>query len=96
MYSGALRGLGNTRFPLVANAGGIWMAVAVAYLLVRAFEASPPVAWAGFLVSAPLGAGLVWWRFRRAAAAHIQADRAADSPDHAEALPFPVPAHGPR
>jgi MATE family, multidrug efflux pump len=69
VYSGALRGLGNTRYPLLTNTSGVWAIVALAYILVRALGTSAVVAWAGFAAISPLMAVLVWWRFRRAVAA---------------------------
>jgi Na+-driven multidrug efflux pump len=69
VYSGALRGLGNTRYPLVTNTTGVWAIVLLAYVLMRGLGTSAVVAWAGFAALSPLMAALVWWRFRRAVAA---------------------------
>jgi putative MATE family efflux protein len=66
VYSGALRGLGNTSYPLVTNTSGIWAIVLLGYLLVRGLGTSAVVAWVGFAALSPLMAALVWWRFRRA------------------------------
>ena len=68
VFSGALRGLGNTRFPLVVNAGCVWAIVILAYVLLNALGASAVVAWVGFAVISPLMGGLAWWRFSRAVA----------------------------
>ncbi len=68
VYSGALRGLGNTRYPLLTNTTGVWAIVLLGYLLMDGLGASAVVAWVGFAVLSPLMAALVWWRFSRAAA----------------------------
>jgi MATE family, multidrug efflux pump len=66
VQSGGLRGTGNTRFPLLVTGGGIWLSVAVAYLLLQTVGGGLVSVWAGFLVVAPFMAALHWWRFRRA------------------------------
>ncbi|MFL5800680.1 MAG: MATE family efflux transporter [Roseiflexaceae bacterium] len=66
VQSGALRGTGNTRFPLLVTGGGIWLSVVVAYLLLQTVGGGLVAVWAGFLAVAPFMAALHWWRFRRA------------------------------
>jgi MATE family multidrug resistance protein len=66
VYSGALRGLGNTRFPLVANTLSVWAIVLLGYLLIHGLGTPAMMAWVGFAVISPLMAVLVWWRFSRA------------------------------
>jgi putative MATE family efflux protein len=66
VQSGGLRGTGNTRFPLVVTGGGIWLSVALGYLLLTIFEGGLIAVWSGFLIMAPVMAALHWWRFRRA------------------------------
>ncbi|HZS02375.1 MAG TPA: MATE family efflux transporter [Chloroflexota bacterium] len=68
VYSGALRGLGNTLFPLVVNAGGIWLVVASSALLLRLAGTDAVAPWWGFVVMAPVMAGLSWRRFTRSVA----------------------------
>jgi multidrug resistance protein, MATE family len=63
VYSGALRGMGNTQFPLRVNATGIWLSVGLAYLFVHFFGGQLNAVWSGFLVIAPIMGGLLWWRF---------------------------------
>jgi Na+-driven multidrug efflux pump len=65
VYSGALRGLGNTRFPLRVNASGIWISVGLAYLFVYFVGGQLNAVWSGFLIVAPLMGGLLWWRFNQ-------------------------------
>ncbi|MEZ4636517.1 MAG: MATE family efflux transporter [Caldilineaceae bacterium] len=67
VQSGALRGLGNTRFPLRVNAAGIWAAVVLAYILIQTVGGGLVSVWSAFLVTAPISAGLLWWRFRQEA-----------------------------
>jgi putative MATE family efflux protein len=66
VQSGGLRGTGNTRFPLLVTGGGIWISVALSYLLVHLTGGKLGAVWAGFLILAPVMAALHWWRFRRA------------------------------
>jgi Na+-driven multidrug efflux pump len=66
VQSGGLRGTGNTRFPLLVTGGGIWVSVALSYLLVHLTGGKLAAVWAGFLIVAPFMAALHWWRFRRA------------------------------
>jgi MATE family multidrug resistance protein len=74
VYSGALRGLGNTRFPLYANAGGVWAIVAVGYVLLHYLGTDAIVPWWGFVFISPLMAALAWWRFRLAVATWPEAE----------------------
>lgn len=63
--SGALRGAGNTRFPLLANAIGVWGPVLGGLIAVHAFGASLPFVWAFFIPGALLNALANWRRFQR-------------------------------
>jgi putative MATE family efflux protein len=65
VQSGALRGLGNTRFPLRVNATGIWLAVGLAYVIIEYIGGQLNAVWGAFLIVSPVMAGLLWWRFRR-------------------------------
>ena len=66
VQSGGLRGTGNTRFPLLVTGGGIWISVALGFLLINTLGGGLVAVWAGFLAVAPFMAALHWWRFRRA------------------------------
>lgn len=65
VQSGALRGLGNTRFPLRVNATGIWLAVGLAYLLINFVGGELNAVWGAFLIVSPGMAAILWWRFRQ-------------------------------
>ena len=65
VQSGALRGTGDTRFPLVVGAIGIWTAVLLAWLMLTFVGGGLSAVWAAFLVTAPFTAFLSWRRFRR-------------------------------
>lgn len=65
VQSGALRGLGNTTFPLRANTAGIWLTMGLAWLAVTYFNGGISHVWSAFLISSPLMAAFLWWRFRR-------------------------------
>ena len=66
VQSGALRGLGNTGFPLRANAGGIWSAILIAWVAVTFFNGGIAQVWGVFLITSPVMAVVLWKRFRRA------------------------------
>ena len=65
VQSGALRGTGNTRFPLLITGIGIWLSVGLAFALIETIGGGLLAVWAAFLVFAPLMAFLMWRRFRR-------------------------------
>jgi putative MATE family efflux protein len=68
IQSGALRGLGNSQFPMRVNAAGIWLAVGLAYLLLNYIGGDLKAVWGGFLVVSPIMAALLWRRFKQAIA----------------------------
>ena len=57
VQSGALRGTGNTSFPLKVSGTGIWVSVGLAWLLITLFGGGLVAVWAAFLVVAPVMAG---------------------------------------
>ena len=63
--AGALRGTGNTQFPLRVNTIAIWIAVGLAYSFMRFFDAGLVGAWSGFLIVAPFSAVIITRRFRK-------------------------------
>jgi putative MATE family efflux protein len=63
--SGALRGTGDTRFPLVIGSIGIWTAVLLVWLILTFLGGGLPAVWAAFLVTSPVTALLTWRRFRQ-------------------------------
>jgi putative MATE family efflux protein len=65
VQSGALRGTGDTRFPLIVGAAGMWTAVLLAWLGLNTIGGGLPIVWAAFLVTAPITSYLNWRRFRR-------------------------------
>jgi multidrug resistance protein, MATE family len=68
VQAGALRGTGNTRFPLLVTGSSIWAAVGLAYLLIETIGGGLITIWAAFLALAPLMAFLMWRRFQRTVA----------------------------
>lgn len=64
VQSGALRGTGDTRFPLVMSALGTWSAVLLAWLLLRFIGGGLPALWGAFLITSPITSYLTWRRFR--------------------------------
>ncbi|HEV7213557.1 MAG TPA: hypothetical protein VGP33_00420, partial [Chloroflexota bacterium] len=65
VLSGALRGSGDTRFPLLANASSIWASVLLAWLVVAGFANGLPGAWLCFVIVTPLAAITIAIRFMR-------------------------------
>ena len=66
VQSGALRGMGNTSFPLRANTGGVWATMLIAWLAVTYFSGGIAHVWGVFLITSPVMAIILWKRFRRA------------------------------
>jgi Na+-driven multidrug efflux pump len=64
VYSGALRGLGNTQFPLRVNATGIWLATGLGYLIIHFIGGQLNAVWGAFLIVSPAMAFLMRWRFQ--------------------------------
>lgn len=65
VQSGALRGTGDTRAPMVITTTGMWCAVGLAWLVVSVWGGGLPVVWGAFLVTSPIAAAVVTYRFRR-------------------------------
>lgn len=65
VQAGALRGTGDTQYPLWVNTIAMWAAVGLSALLVWYVSSSMAAAWASFLLTAPLSAWLLWRRFHR-------------------------------
>jgi putative MATE family efflux protein len=72
VQAGALRGSGNTSFPLMVTGTGIWLSVVLAYVFVQVLGGGLGAVWAAFLVVGPINAGLMWWRFRRTVAERVR------------------------
>ncbi|MDE0142768.1 MAG: MATE family efflux transporter [Caldilineaceae bacterium] len=66
VQSGALRGMGNTSFPLRANTGGIWATMIIAWVAVNYFDGGITRVWGVFLITSPVMAVILWKRFSRA------------------------------
>ena len=64
VQSGALRGTGNTRFPLLVTGVGMWISVALAYVFLSTIGGALVAVWSAFLVMSPIMALLFWRRFR--------------------------------
>lgn len=64
IQAGALRGTGNTQYPLRVNTIGVWVAVGLSALFVWYINGSLAAAWAAFLFTTPVTATLMWRRFR--------------------------------
>jgi putative MATE family efflux protein len=70
VLAGALRGTGNTRFPLLATGGSVWISVGLACGLLATVGGGLVAVWAAFLALAPALAAIYHWRWRRAVAEH--------------------------
>ena len=63
VLSGALRGAGDTRYPLLIGTSGIWVAVGLVWVFLTYFHGGLGMVWAAFLVTSPITAFLTWRRF---------------------------------
>jgi MATE family multidrug resistance protein len=68
VQAGALRGTGNTRYPLLVTGVSIWAAVGLAFVLLEMFGGGLVTIWAAFLALAPVMSFAMWRRFRRTVA----------------------------
>jgi putative MATE family efflux protein len=68
VQAGALRGMGNTRFPLLVTGTSIWAATGLAFALIETIGGGLTTIWAAFLALAPVMAFLMWRRFQRTVA----------------------------
>ncbi|MGC4042892.1 MAG: MATE family efflux transporter [Armatimonas sp.] len=63
VQSGAIRGTGDTRFPLLIGTAGMWTAVFLAWIALSFLGGGLPALWAAFLITSPVNAMLFWRRF---------------------------------
>jgi putative MATE family efflux protein len=84
VYGGSLRGLGDSRTPMIASAISMWLAVGLAWVAVNWLDGSLTTVWATFLVTSPIAALVNTLAFRR----RLERARA----DVAAGLPPPAPA----
>jgi putative MATE family efflux protein len=64
--AGALRGAGDTRWPLLVSFGGLWLVrLPVAWLLALYYGLGMPGIWIGYLIEYYLRAAVTTWRFAR-------------------------------
>ncbi|RIK33948.1 MAG: MATE family efflux transporter [Chloroflexi bacterium] len=72
VQAGALRGAGDTRFPLWINTTSMWTAVGLGALFVTLFGGNLATIWSAFLLTSPVAAALLWWRFQRTIAGPVK------------------------
>ena len=65
VQAGALRGTGNTNYPLRVNVAGMWLAVGLSTLFITYVSQNLGVVWVSFLITSPVTAFLLWRRFNR-------------------------------
>ena len=65
VHAGALRGTGDTRYPLIVSATGTWTAVLLASFGLSWIGGDLTTVWGAFMFTSPITATLLWWRFRR-------------------------------
>jgi putative MATE family efflux protein len=73
VFGGALRGIGDTRTPMISSGVAVWGAVALAYITVTVFDRGLGAVWLCFIVTAPIAAFVNWTMFRRRMAAGVSA-----------------------
>lgn len=54
VYSGAMRGTGNSRYPMLVNSIMIWITVGLSYIAIGQLGLSLPYAWGTFLIVSPI------------------------------------------
>ena len=62
--SGALRGTGDTRYPLIIGATGMWTAVTIVWAVLTFWGGELATVWTAFLFTSPITALVTWLRFR--------------------------------
>jgi putative MATE family efflux protein len=65
VYGGSLRGLGDSRTPMIASTVSMWLAVGLAWISVTQLDGSLTTVWATFLVTSPIAAIVNTLAFRR-------------------------------
>lgn len=65
VQSGALRGAGNTRIPLIVSGAGVWITVMLAAAWLALFGGGLTAAWAMFFITTPVQSFLLAYFFRR-------------------------------
>lgn len=65
VLAGALRGTGDTRYPLIVGSAGMWLAVLLAWPALTVFGGGLPTAWAPFVLIVPVSSVLIWRHFHR-------------------------------
>jgi multidrug resistance protein, MATE family len=65
VQSGALRGTGDTRFPLIIGSTGMWAAVFLAWIAVTFLGGGLVAVWMAFVITSPFTAAFTWHRFKR-------------------------------
>jgi multidrug resistance protein, MATE family len=65
VLAGALRGTGDTRFPLLAGTAGTWGAVLLAWPALIFIGGGLPMAWAPWLLTLPISSFVIWRHFRQ-------------------------------
>jgi putative MATE family efflux protein len=70
--AGALRGTGETRFPLRVNTVGVWTAVGLGYLFSHFISHSLTAVWAAFMITSPVTSYLFWRRFNKVIASDVR------------------------
>src|SRR6185503_17558194 len=68
VQAGALRGTGNTRYPLLVTGVSIWAAVGLAFALIETLGGGLVTIWAAFLALAPVMSFVMWRGFQRTVA----------------------------
>jgi multidrug resistance protein, MATE family len=64
VMAGALRGTGDTRYPLIAGSVGMWAAVALAWPALTFIGGGLAMAWAPWLLTLPVTSFFIWRHFR--------------------------------
>ena len=72
VFSGALRGAGDTFWAMVVSVFIHWLLLAVQLILLHGLGQSPQVAWTGLVITLLACSSLFYWRYRSGHWRHIQ------------------------
>jgi Na+-driven multidrug efflux pump len=53
VYSGSMRGIGNSRYPMMVNSATLWLAVILGFIMIRSFGFGLGVVWSAFILVSP-------------------------------------------
>jgi len=93
VFSGALRGAGDTFWAMVVSVSIHWLLLAVQVVVLYVLDQSPQTTWLALVITFMACSGLFYWRYRSGHWRHIQV---VPSPAEARAMDHDHDFHEPR